>query len=92
MKLVEKQVAPVRTSSEEYFHQRFSNPKDMKFNDHLDRIVLKFTTLSDANTEAPSFTIDKHGAKIGRDVSNEVTIPSDTRLAPIGMFLATHVS
>lgn len=84
IKVADKPVVPVRTTSEEYFHQRFSNPKDMKFNDHLERIVLKFTTLSDANTEAPSFTIDKHGAKIGREASNEVTIPSDTRLAPIG--------
>jgi hypothetical protein len=49
----------------------------------LDKIVLKFTTLSEANSEEPSFTIGTSGAKIGRDAVNEVSVPSDTRLAPI---------
>ena len=48
----------------------------------LDKIVLKFTTLSEAGTDAPSFTIDSRGASIGREPSNEVNVPSDVKLAP----------
>lgn len=47
-------------------------------------IVLKFTTLSEGATEAPSFTVDRRGAKIGRDKSNDICVPSDTRLSPEG--------
>jgi hypothetical protein len=38
---------------------------------YLDRIVLKFTTLSEEN-EAPSFTIGPEGGQIGRQTTNEV--------------------
>lgn len=51
-------------------------------NDFLERIVLKFTTLSETNSEDPSFTIGKDGGQIGRNSSNEVCVPTDTRLAP----------
>jgi pSer/pThr/pTyr-binding forkhead associated (FHA) protein len=44
-------------------------------------IVLKFTTLSEGCVEAPSFTVGKTGAVIGRDKSNEISVPSDLRLA-----------
>ncbi len=47
-------------------------------------IVLKFTTLSEGCTEAPSFTVDRKGAKIGRDKNNDICVPSDTRLAAEG--------
>ena len=49
--------------------------------DRLSTIVLKFTTLSEANTEAPSFTVTEKGATVGRNDSNEVSVPSDARLA-----------
>jgi hypothetical protein len=58
--------------------------------DYLDRIVLKFTTLSETNSEAPSFTVTRAGAKIGRDPTNEVSVPSDTRLAHIGHSFIEH--
>lgn len=45
-------------------------------------IVLKFTTLSEGSIEAPSFTVDHNGAKIGRNPSNHICVPSDLRLAP----------
>lgn len=51
--------------------------------DFLTKIVLKFTTLSEANSEAASFTVDQKGARIGRDNCNEVCVPSDSRLADI---------
>jgi serine/threonine protein phosphatase PrpC len=44
-------------------------------------IVLKFTTLSEGCVDAPSFTVDTKGAKIGRNKSNEISVPSDQRLA-----------
>lgn len=44
-------------------------------------IVLKFTTLSENCNEAPSFTVDRSGAKIGREASNDISVPSDQRLA-----------
>lgn len=47
-------------------------------------IVLKFTTLSEGCYEAPSFTVDRKGAKIGREASNDICVPSDQRLAPEG--------
>jgi pSer/pThr/pTyr-binding forkhead associated (FHA) protein len=47
-------------------------------------IVLKFTTLSEGCTEAPSFTVDRNGAKIGREKGNDIAIPSDARLAVEG--------
>lgn len=46
-------------------------------------IVLKFTTLSEGCHETPSFTIDKRGARIGRDKTNDICVPSDQRLAEI---------
>jgi len=49
----------------------------------LDRIVLKFTTISEAGSEAPSFTITRDGATVGRDVQNEVAIPSDIKLRDV---------
>ena len=58
--------------------------------DFLDRIVLKFTTLSEANSEAPSFTITTAGAKVGRDAASEVCVPSDTRLVPVGHSYIQH--
>mmetsp|Transcript_20621 Transcript_20621/g.29600 ORF Transcript_20621/g.29600 Transcript_20621/m.29600 type:complete len:674 (+) Transcript_20621:91-2112(+) len=58
--------------------------------DFLDKIVLKFTTMSEANSEAPSFTVGTKGAKIGRDQSNEVCVPSDTRLAHEGHSFIEH--
>eukprot|EP00604_Paraphysomonas_vestita_P002708 CAMPEP_0174818408 /NCGR_PEP_ID=MMETSP1107-20130205/1072_1 /TAXON_ID=36770 /ORGANISM="Paraphysomonas vestita, Strain GFlagA" /LENGTH=281 /DNA_ID=CAMNT_0016030191 /DNA_START=308 /DNA_END=1154 /DNA_ORIENTATION=- len=58
--------------------------------DFLEKIVLKFTTLSEANLEAPSFTVHKNGAKIGREPSNEVCVPSDTRLASVGHSFIEH--
>lgn len=58
--------------------------------DFLDKIVLKFTTLSEANLEAPSFTVHKTGAKIGREAVNEVCVPSDTRLAAVGHSFIEH--
>lgn len=44
-------------------------------------IVLKFTTLSEGCVDAPSFTVDTRGAKIGRNKSNEIAVPSDQRLS-----------
>eukprot|EP01036_Dinobryon_divergens_P027172 gene27172-35897_t len=43
-------------------------------------IVLKFTTLSVGCQEAPSFTVDKRGARIGRDSSNSIAVPSDDKM------------
>lgn len=51
---------------------------------HIDTIVLKFTTLSDACSEAPSYTITTAGATIGRAGSNNVSVPSDNHLADVG--------
>ena len=52
-------------------------------NGSVDKIVLKFTTLSEATSDATSFTINARGASIGRDMSNEVFVPSDTRMAAV---------
>jgi len=49
----------------------------------LANIVLKFTTLSEAASEAPSFFVGPGGARIGRDPANEINVPSDARLAPM---------
>ena len=51
--------------------------------ERLTNIVLKFTTLSEANSEAPSFFVGAGGAKIGREITNEINVPSDVRLAPV---------
>lgn len=48
---------------------------------HLTKIVLKFTTVSDGVSEAPSYVVSTRGARIGRDTSNEISVPSDVRLA-----------
>jgi serine/threonine protein phosphatase PrpC len=44
-------------------------------------IVLKFTTLSEGCVDAPSFTVDTRGARIGRNRTNEICVASDMRLA-----------
>lgn len=51
---------------------------------NLKSIVLKFTTLSDACSEAPSYTVGTTGATIGRAETNEVSVPSDVHLADVG--------
>lgn len=50
---------------------------------YLDRIVLKFTTISEEN-ETCSFTIGPQGGQIGKDRSNDVFVPSDSKLADTG--------
>lgn len=47
----------------------------------INRIVLKFTTISEVGAEAPSFVVNKNGAFIGRDSSNEVCVPSDLKMS-----------
>lgn len=51
---------------------------------YVDHIVLKFTTLSENCSETPSFFVSTRGASVGQDASNEISIPSDNRLAPVG--------
>jgi hypothetical protein len=58
--------------------------------EQLSNIVLKFTTLSEANSEAPSFSVGTTGARIGREVVNEVNVPSDVRLAPVAHALIQY--
>lgn len=58
-----------------------SSPSDVQSD--LSQIVLKFTTFSESCTEAPSFTVTMEGARIGRDSSNEISVPSDPRLASV---------
>jgi serine/threonine protein phosphatase PrpC/pSer/pThr/pTyr-binding forkhead associated (FHA) protein len=48
---------------------------------YIDSIVLKFTTLSENCSETPSFFVSNRGAKIGQDASNDISIPTDNRLA-----------
>lgn len=48
----------------------------------VDRLVLKFTTLSDGNEKA-SFCLDTRGGTIGRGLENHVCVPSDTTLAKL---------
>eukprot|EP01006_Ploeotia_vitrea_P020904 TRINITY_DN53229_c0_g1_i1.p1 TRINITY_DN53229_c0_g1~~TRINITY_DN53229_c0_g1_i1.p1 ORF type:complete len:651 (+),score=-15.72 TRINITY_DN53229_c0_g1_i1:141-1955(+) len=50
---------------------------------HITSLVLKFTTLSEANTEPPSFCVGINGARIGQSRENEVSVPSDAKLAKI---------
>lgn len=50
---------------------------------NLKKIVLKFTTLSESGYDAPSFTVGTTGARVGRDMENEVSVPSDVKLAPM---------
>ena len=60
------------------------SPGNVQLPQHIDSIVLKFTTLSDACSEAPSYTITTAGATIGRAESNDVSVPSDSHLAEVG--------
>jgi len=46
----------------------------------LSSIVLKFTTLSENSSETPSFVVGVNGARVGKDPSNEISVPSDYRL------------
>jgi hypothetical protein len=59
--------------------------------ERLTSIVLKFTTLSEANSEAPSFFVGTSGARIGRDLTNEINVPSDVRLAPVAHSLIQYL-
>ena len=56
----------------------------------LTNIVLKFTTLSEAASEAPSFFVGTNGARIGRDPSNDIFVPSDARLSPVAHSLIEY--
>jgi hypothetical protein len=68
--------------AEEYKSEPLPSRED-KYQGLLKKIVLKFTTLSESGSDAPSFTVDTSGARIGREQSNEVSVPSDVKLAPI---------
>ena len=61
-----------------------TSPNKIGNTTNIKSIVLKFTTLSDACTEAPSFSVNTTGATIGRSETNEVCVPSDTHLVPVG--------
>lgn len=61
-----------------------TSPSKMGNTTSVKSIVLKFTTLSDACTEAPSFSVNTTGATIGRSETNEVCVPSDAHLVPVG--------
>ncbi len=93
----EKEGAKKKDQGEEKESSRpISSHKDRESAEHKQRnsfhasdgnfknIVLKFTTLSEGCYEAPSFTVDKKGAKIGREKSNDICVPSDQRLAAEG--------
>jgi serine/threonine protein phosphatase PrpC len=60
---------------------RAMSPAKMAATTPLDKIVLKFTTVSEGCNEAPSFQVSTKGAKIGSGSANEVYVPSDLRLA-----------
>lgn len=62
--------------------KEFKSDSDQRPGILLNNIVLKFTTLSENSAATPSFNIGCNGAKIGRDSCNEVSVPSDLRLAP----------
>lgn len=51
---------------------------------NISKIVLKFTTIAENCAEMPSFVLGMAGGRIGREPSNEVSVPSDTRLAAEG--------
>lgn len=67
---------------EELKSEAMPSGREDKYQGHLKKIVLKFTTLSESGSDAPSFSIDTSGARIGREHSNEVSVPSDVKLAP----------
>ena len=58
----------------------------------LTNIVLKFTTLSEAASEAPSFFVGTNGARIGRDPCNDIFVPSDARLSPVAHSLIEYAN
>lgn len=80
-KIVADKLNEVPTTFEEVYD--FPN-RINKDSCHLKSIVLKFTTLSDACTEAPSFTVSSAGATIGQSETNAVCVPSDAHLVPSG--------
>lgn len=61
--------------------QQLNNNSNSAYGQQLEQIVLKFTTFSESVHEAPSFHVKRDGARIGRDTNNEVSVPSDHRLA-----------
>jgi serine/threonine protein phosphatase PrpC len=58
-----------------------NNNSNSAYGQQLEQIVLKFTTFSESVHEAPSFHVNRDGARIGRDTNNEVSVPSDHLLA-----------
>lgn len=73
--------SPRLTSSNSVSSVDVKSPKLKGSESFLDKIVLKFTTISEGCNEAPSFCITTNGARIGSDPCNEVYVPSDIRLA-----------
>jgi len=75
--------APVMQHNDNYNDEKFSEAiADQKKSGNLKKIVLKFTTLSESGTDAPSFTVTSKGAVIGKDKDNEISLPTDTNLSP----------
>lgn len=58
---------------------------------YLDRIVLKFTTVSD-EAEAPCFHVTSGGAQVGRAPECEVRVPSDAKLVERGHAFIEHIN
>jgi hypothetical protein len=72
--LKEHKLGKYSSSSSLFLHQ----------SEQLNSIVLKFITWSDDACEASSFNVSTSGASMGRDALNEISVPSDRHLAPIG--------
>ena len=50
----------------------------------LSSIVLKVTTLSEVNAEAPSYVVGMKGARIGRGAENDISVTADVKMYPVG--------
>jgi serine/threonine protein phosphatase PrpC len=46
----------------------------------LSSIVLKVTTFTDPNADAPMFVVGTSGARIGKDEVNDISVPSDSKM------------
>lgn len=49
----------------------------------LTSMILRFTTMSEATTDAPCYFVGVDGARVGRDKENEISVPSDKKMAHV---------
>jgi hypothetical protein len=71
-------------SFDTYFKEQKRSSSSFFQPEQLNSIVLKFISWNEVTSEPSTFHVSTSGARIGKDAINEISVPSDLFLVPVG--------